>query len=190
MASMNIRKPYPTDVTEEEWEFVAPYLTLFPLNAAQRQYDLREVFNALRWLIKSGAPWRLLPHDFPPWAAVYQQAQRWIRAQCFEAMAHDLRMLLRLGQEREPEPTATILDSRTLQSTPESGARAGYDGAMTMRLGTTSPMRIRPGWVSSRTIRGFRASTLIRKLIFITTIIGIAMIRRRGGIVRAIPLVY
>jgi transposase len=129
MARMNIRKPYPTDVSEEEWEFVAPYLTLFPLNAAQRQHDLREVFNALRWLIKSGAPWRLLPHDFPPWAAVYQQAQRWIRAQCFEAMAHDLRMLLRLGQEREPEPRATILDSRTLQSTPESGARAGYDGA-------------------------------------------------------------
>ena len=129
MVGMKKRKPYPTDVSEEEWEFVAPYLTLFPLEATQRQHDLREVFNALRWLVKSGAPWRLLPHDFPPWPAVYQQTQRWIRGQCFETMAHDLRMLLRLAQEREPEPTATILDSRTLQSTPESGARAGYDGA-------------------------------------------------------------
>jgi transposase len=129
MAGMDTRRPYPTDVTDEEWEFVAPYLTLLPLDAAQRAHDLRAVFNALRWLVKSGAPWRLLPHDFPPWPAVYQQTQRWIRAPCFEAIAHDLRALLRLAQGRGPDPTATILDSRTLQSTPESGPRAGYDGA-------------------------------------------------------------
>ena len=126
---MNARKPYTSDVTDEEWEFVAPYLTLLPLDAAQRDYELREVFNALRWLVKSGAPWRLLPHDLPPWYTVYQQTQRWFRAGCFEAMAHDLRALLRLASGRAPDPTAAIIDSRTLQSTPESGARAGYDGA-------------------------------------------------------------
>ena len=126
---MNARKPYTTDVKDEEWEFVAPYLTLLPLDAGQRDYPLRKVFNALRWLVKSGAPWRLLPHDFPPWPTVYQQTQRWFRAGCFEAIAHDLRTLLRLASGREPAPSATILDSRTLQSTPESGARAGYDGA-------------------------------------------------------------
>ena len=126
---MNARKPYPSDVQDEEWEFVAPYLILLPLNAGQREHSLREVFNALRWLIRSGAPWRLLPHDFPPWFTVYQQTQRWFRAGCFETMAHDLRALLRLASGSEPAPTATVLDSRTLQSTPESGARAGYDGA-------------------------------------------------------------
>jgi transposase len=126
---MKTRKPYPSDVSDEEWEFVAPYLTLLPLNAEQRRHDLREVFNALRWLVRSGAHWRMLPHDLPPWAAVYQQTQRWFRAGCFEAMAHDLRALLRLAGGREPAPTAAILDSRTVQSTPESGARAGYDGA-------------------------------------------------------------
>ena len=123
------RKSYPTDVTDEEWAFVAPYLALLPETASQRRYEVREVFNALRWIVRAGAPWRLLPHELPPWPVVYQQTQRWIAAGCFEAIVHDLRALVRLVQGRQPEPSAVILDSRTLQSTPESGARAGYDGA-------------------------------------------------------------
>lgn len=126
---MNARKPYPSDVSDEEWEFVAPYLALLPLDAGQRDHDLREVFNGLRWLVRSGAAWRLMPHDLPPWHTVYQQTQRWFKAGCFEAIAHDLRMLLRMAADRAPTPSAAVMDSRTLQSTPESGSRAGYDGA-------------------------------------------------------------
>lgn len=126
---MNARKPYPSDVSDEEWEFVAPYLALLPLDARQRDHDLREVFNGLRWAVRSGASWRMMPHDLPPWHTVYQQTQRWFKAGCFEAIAHDLRMLLRMATDREPTPSATVMDSRTLQSTPESGSRAGYDGA-------------------------------------------------------------
>jgi transposase len=122
------REPYPTDVTDEEWAFVAPYLALLPEDAGQRRYALREVFNALRWIVRAGAPWRLLPHELPPWPAVYQQTQRWIAAGCFEALVHDLRAILRLVDGRAPQPTAVVLDGRTLQSTPESGHRAGYDG--------------------------------------------------------------
>jgi transposase len=122
------RKPYPTDVTDEEWAFVAPYLALLPEAAGQRRYALREVFNALRWIVRAGAPWRLLPTNFPPWPTVYQQTQRWIAAGCFEAIVHDLRAILRLVTGRAPQPTAVVLDGRTLQSTPESGHRAGYDG--------------------------------------------------------------
>src|SRR5215468_10853910 len=122
------RKPYPTDVTDDEWAFAAPYLTLLREDAGQRTHDLREVFNALRWVVKAGSPWRLLPHDLPPWEAVYQQARRWLAAGSFEAMAHDLRALLRVAAGRGPDPTAVVLDGRTVQSTPESGARAGYDG--------------------------------------------------------------
>ena len=125
---MNTRKRYPSDVSDEEWAFVAPYLVLLPLDAEQRKHDLREVFNALRWLVRSGAPWRYLPNDFPRWEAVYQKTQRWIHAGSFEAIVHDLRALLRLAQGRNAEPSAAILDGRTMQSTPESGARAGYDG--------------------------------------------------------------
>lgn len=127
------RKPYPSDVTDEEWAFVAPYLTLMSEDAPQREHSLREVFNALRWLVRAGATWRMMPHDLPPWEAVYQQTQRWLRARVFETMAHDLRALLRVAQGRTPEPTAAIFDSRTLQSTPESGARAAYDGAKRRR---------------------------------------------------------
>jgi transposase len=123
------RKPYPTDVSDEEWAFVAPYLALLREDAPQRVHDLREVFDALRWIVRAGASWRMMPNDFPPWEAVYQQTQRWIDAGVFEAMVHDLRAVLRLSSGRAPDPSATVLDSRTLRSSPESGHRAGYDGA-------------------------------------------------------------
>ncbi|HET6345228.1 MAG TPA: IS5 family transposase, partial [Myxococcota bacterium] len=91
-------------------------------------HSLREVFNGLRWFVKAGADWRLMPHDLPPWHAVYDQGRRWERAGVFADIVHDLRRVLRLAEGRAAEPTAAILDSRTLQSSPESGARAGYDG--------------------------------------------------------------
>jgi transposase len=127
------RKPYPTDVTDEEWAFVAPYLALIREDAPQRQHDLREVFNGLRYIVKTGAQWRWMPHDLPPWPVVYQQTQRWLAAGCFEAILDDLRAILRLAAGRPPEPSAVILDSQTLQSTPDSGAHAGYDGAKRKR---------------------------------------------------------
>jgi transposase len=117
-----------SDVSDDEWAFVAPYLILLPLDTAQRRHDLREVFNALRYLVRSGAPWRMLPHEFPPWEAVYQQTSRWLTAGVFETIVADLRVILRLAEGRRADPSAAIFDSRTLQSSPESGARAGYDG--------------------------------------------------------------
>jgi transposase len=128
-ATQAARKPYPSDVSDDEWAFVAPYLTLMREDAPQREHPLREVFNGLRWIVRSGAEWRLMPHDLPPWHTVYQQARRWVQAGVFEAIVHDLRRLLREVEGRAPEPRAAILDSRTLQSSPESGGRAGYDGA-------------------------------------------------------------
>ena len=122
------RKSYPSDVSDDEWAFVAPYLTLMKEDAPQRQHDLRELFNGLRWLVRAGAPWRMLPHDLPPWEAVYQQTRRWLRWGCFEAIVHDLREMLRVAQERNARPSAAILDARTLQSSVESGGRAGLDG--------------------------------------------------------------
>jgi transposase len=123
------RKSYPSDVADAEWEFLLPYLTLMRDDAPQREHDLREVFNALRYVVKTGCQWRMLPHDFPDWTVVYQQTRRWMQAGVFEEVAHDLRVIVRLVIERNPQPTATIMDGRTLQSTPESGERAGYDGA-------------------------------------------------------------
>ncbi len=124
---------YPSDISDDEWAFVAPYLTLMREDAPQREYDMREVFNGLRWIIRAGAPWRMMPKDLPPWEMVYQQTQRWLRAEVFESMVDDLRVILRLAEGRKAQPSAAILDSRTLQSTPESGQRAGYDGAKRKR---------------------------------------------------------
>lgn len=119
---------YQSDVSDEEWAFCAPYLTLMKEDAPQREHTLREVFNGVRYLVRAGCPWRMIPNDLPPWHIVYDQAQRWIKAGCFEALAHDLRILLRLFAGKAGQPTAVILDGRTMQSTPESGERAGYDG--------------------------------------------------------------
>jgi len=123
------RVGYPSDVSDEEWAFVVPYLVLCREDAPQREYSLRAVFNGLRYLVRTGCQWRYLPHDLPPWPVVYQQTQRWIESHCFETMVEDLRLLLREFTGRKAQPTAMLLDSRTIQSTPESGARAGYDGA-------------------------------------------------------------
>ena len=108
---------------------LAPYLTLLPEDAGQRHYELREVYNGLRWIVRTGATWRMMPHDLPPWYLVSRQTQRWLAAGCFEAMVEDLRLLLRGVKGRKGQPSAAIFDSRVLQSTPESGAHRGYDGA-------------------------------------------------------------
>jgi transposase len=122
------RKSYPSDVSDAEWEFLAPLLTLMREDAPQREHSLRDLFNALRYVVKTGCQWRYLPHDFPPWTAVYQQAQRWMQANVFETVTHELRVIVRMIEERASHPSGVIFDGRTLQSTPESGARAGYDG--------------------------------------------------------------
>ena len=122
------RKSYPSDVSDDEWAFVVPYLTLMREDAPQRDHPLREVFNGLRYIVRTGMQWRMMANDLPPWHTVYQQTQRWLKAGVFEDMVRDLRMLMREINDRMPQPRAAILDGRTLQSTPESGARAGYDG--------------------------------------------------------------
>src|SRR4030042_935531 len=121
------RKAYPSDVSDDEWAFVAPYLTLMREDALQREHSLREVFNGLRYIVRTGVQWRFMAHDLPPWHTIYQQTQRWLKAGVFEAMVHDLRMLMREIDGRNPHPSAAILDSRAGQSSPESGQRAGYD---------------------------------------------------------------
>src|ERR1700761_8510642 len=154
------RAAYPSDVSDEEWALVAPYLALLRESSGQRDHDLREVFNGLRFIVTTGAPWRFLPHDLPPWPAVYQQTQRWLSAECFTDVAGDLRAVLRMAGDREPEPSAVILDSRTLRSSPESGERAGYDGGKRKKgsklhiavdtLGNLLALRVTPANVDER----------------------------------------
>ena len=156
-----IRKAHPSDVSDEEWSLIAPYITLMTEAAPQREYPMRELLNALRYVVRYGIAWRAMPNDLPPWSAVYQQTQRWLAAGCFDTLAHDLRAVLRLAAGRNEEPSAAIIDSRTLRSTPESGPRAGYDGAKRKRgskvhmavdtLGHLLALHVTPADVGDRT---------------------------------------
>ncbi len=122
------RKAYTSDVTDLEWEFVLPYLALMKLDAPQRSHDPREVFNGLRYVVRSGCQWRDLPHDLPPWHTVYQQTKRWFESGAFEMIVHDLRSVLRLAEGKNAHPSAAIFDGQVLRSTPESGDRAAFNG--------------------------------------------------------------
>lgn len=126
-------KGYPTDSSDAEWAFVAPYRTLMTTEASQRKRDLRRVYDALKYVTRTGIQWRMLPNDFPPWAAVYQQARRWLDAGAFETMTHDLREIMRFGQARKKTPTGVVLDARVLKSSVESGHRAAWDGHKRMK---------------------------------------------------------
>jgi transposase len=99
---MMTRKAYPSDVSDDEWAFVVAYLTLMREDAPQREYSLREVFNALHCIVRTGIQWRMMPNDLPPWYTAYQHAERWLEAGVFEELVHDLRMLLRVSEGRSP----------------------------------------------------------------------------------------
>ena len=126
---MSLAEGYPSDVSDEEWWFVLPYLLLCREDSGQRRYDVRAVFNGVRYVARTGAQWRYMPREFGPWWAVYQQFQRWLDAGVFEALVADVQGIVREWAGRKGQPSAVCIDSRTLQSTPESGTRAGYDGA-------------------------------------------------------------
>jgi transposase len=87
--STESRKPYPSDVSDDEWALVAPYLTLLPDDAGPRRYPLRDVFHGLRWSVRAGAPWRWLPNDWPPWERIEQQTRGRVAAGGFELLVHD-----------------------------------------------------------------------------------------------------
>ena len=84
------RQPYPGDVRDDERALVAPYLTLITEDAPSAR-SLREVLNGLRWIVRAGVAWRMMPHDLPPWYTVCQQSHRWLKAGVFDAIVHDLR---------------------------------------------------------------------------------------------------
>ena len=106
-----VRKPYPSDVSDEEWSLIVLYLVLMREDAEQRRHDLRELFNGLRYMIRYGIAWRAMPNDLLPWSAVYQQSRRWMEAGCFEALASDLRAVLRMASGHKAEPTVSRLKS-------------------------------------------------------------------------------
>ena len=124
------KERYPSDLTDAEWDLIEPMIPEARRGGRPRKTDMREVMNAVRYVLRTGCQWRQLPKDFPPRSTVYSYFWEWTRYGVLDRIHHELLMACREAEGREASPTAAIIDTQAVKAA-EKGAAAGIRLAMT-----------------------------------------------------------
>lgn len=135
MFSSALQRAYPSDLTDAQWEILEPFIPPLSPEATYHKHERRTIVNAILYVLRSGCPWRALPHDLPPYGTVFAYFQRWRREGVWDRVLEALRMEVRTKEGRDAQPSAAVIDSQSIKTSAVRGPEKGYDAGK-KNLGT------------------------------------------------------